>query len=799
MSTVSLEANKGIALYRIINLPVVGNYGILNADHFHEIFGDHTRYQYVAITADRVIKVFPNENIAINCIGLTSEISREVFQKSRYHMHEGLPAICTQIYAPETRNRIRELTVYVSQETNCEGNGFSPHAVSAHDLATAFKRQIKENYVSTEQTVVLQLYNNTYNCLIETIWFGQRGINDTFGFVDENTTVHFISNKKTETQLYHHVIEEADLTFHFELHAKIHHDTHSRTHDGLILSSQMIEQKLREYLENAAILPNQYCIIPLNENCFLEFVFQRASKENGQVLTNYQGYRFMPGQKLDVRNAAAGIILTNNQTIPAEEIQLKVHQIFFRSIQEKHNLQYLAVSAIQQGLIGVEAPLNSFLYTTNENISLRMRIDSVYSSIEKTLPHEPLWAITPDTTIKLLLSRAVNEVQLIDTPYPKPLKKVVFNAYMTHQTKPIKLKESEIEVALRKTLDEPLSKNTTIEIKLPHAPSLKLDLEFLEYQNSKTLEESAYGLLGKLEADTEVIIQPKTSGFEILSKNDEAILKDPKKALEMTNIGALNDIFKIVLDRVVKPLQRREEAERLGLKLPRGMLLYGPPGTGKTLLALAISKLLNISEDRLKIISAGEVGKPLVGQAEEVIRKLFTEAEQAAKDGDKKLRLIIIDEIDRIAPIRTSGWKGDVTTELMNKMDGANATSNNVFIVGITNFIEQIDPALKRPGRFSPNIEFKNPDEEGREEIFMIHTKEMRSNNLFKSDVKISKLAQMTHKFTGAHIYEVCQRVGSAAMQRDKLYVCMKDFKEAISDVREVIKNKNDSADRMFM
>lgn len=166
-----------------------------------------------------------------------------------------------------------------------------------------------------------------------------------------------------------------------------------------------------------------------------------------------------------------------------------------------------------------------------------------------------------------------------------------------------------------------------------------------------------------------------------------------------------------------------------------------------------------------------------VGGSEKKIRELFEPAEkdQEMHGADSKLHIIIFDEIDAICRARGSvgssgtGVHESVVNQLLSKLDGVDAL-NNILVIGMTNRIDMIDEAMLRPGRLELHLEIGLPDEGGRLQIFDIHTRVMKKNNLLAKDVDLRKLAQMTNNYTGAEIEAVCRSANSFALfKQDEL------------------------------
>eukprot|EP00486_Rosalina_sp_Unknown_P003520 CAMPEP_0201571882 /NCGR_PEP_ID=MMETSP0190_2-20130828/14851_1 /ASSEMBLY_ACC=CAM_ASM_000263 /TAXON_ID=37353 /ORGANISM="Rosalina sp." /LENGTH=376 /DNA_ID=CAMNT_0047997019 /DNA_START=740 /DNA_END=1867 /DNA_ORIENTATION=+ len=240
---------------------------------------------------------------------------------------------------------------------------------------------------------------------------------------------------------------------------------------------------------------------------------------------------------------------------------------------------------------------------------------------------------------------------------------------------------------------------------------------------------------------------------------------------ESMGIGGLDAQFGIIFRRAFSSrLFPPDIVKQLGIKHVKGMLLFGPPGTGKTLIARNIGGMLTDNEP--KVVNGPEILNKFVGASEENIRKLFAEAieEQKEKGDDSSLHIIIFDEIDAICKQRGSsstagtGVHDTVVNQLLSMIDGVNAL-NNVLIIGMTNRKDLLDDALLRAGRLEVHIEIGLPDEEGRKQIFRIHTKSLRDNGFLDENVSISELAKRTKNYTGAEIAGVVRSAVSYAMQ----------------------------------
>ncbi len=261
------------------------------------------------------------------------------------------------------------------------------------------------------------------------------------------------------------------------------------------------------------------------------------------------------------------------------------------------------------------------------------------------------------------------------------------------------------------------------------------------------------------------------------------------KRISYEDIGGLKDELQRVREMIELPMRHPELFQKLGIEPPKGVLLFGPPGTGKTLIAKAVA-----SESGAHFISiAGpEVISKYYGESEQKLREIFDEAEQNAPS------IIFIDELDSITPRReevTGEVERRVVAQLLTMMDGLEERGQ-VVVIGATNRVDAIDPALRRPGRFDREIEIGVPTEPDRIEILKIHTRGMP----LSEEVNLEMLAQQTHGFVGADLAALAREAGIRALRRylpeidldeeeipeevlDKMEVTAGDFRDALRDV----------------
>ena len=242
---------------------------------------------------------------------------------------------------------------------------------------------------------------------------------------------------------------------------------------------------------------------------------------------------------------------------------------------------------------------------------------------------------------------------------------------------------------------------------------------------------------------------PKAEAVRILAntkiylseKSHREIKELEKSRVTYEDIGGLAEEIQKIREMIELPIRHPELFKRIGIDPPKGVLLHGPPGTGKTLLARAVAYE---TDAHFITISGPEIMSKFYGQSEENLRKKFEEAKERAPS------IIFIDELDSIAPKRgevTGEVERRVVAQLLSLMDGLEGRGE-IIVIGATNRVNDIDAALRRPGRFDREIEIGVPDTDGRYEILLIHTRGMP---LYK-DVDLQIIAEKTHGFVGADV-----------------------------------------------
>ncbi|MBI4431696.1 MAG: ATP-dependent zinc metalloprotease FtsH [Candidatus Omnitrophica bacterium] len=234
------------------------------------------------------------------------------------------------------------------------------------------------------------------------------------------------------------------------------------------------------------------------------------------------------------------------------------------------------------------------------------------------------------------------------------------------------------------------------------------------------------------------------------------------------------------LQEVIEFLKDPKKFQRLGGRIPKGVLLMGPPGTGKTLLAKAVAGEANVP---FFSISGSDFVEMFVGVGASRVRDLFEQGKKAAKTSGHG-SIIFIDELDAVGRQRFAGIGGghdereQTLNALLVEMDGFD-TQEGVILLASTNRPDVLDPALLRPGRFDRQIVVDRPDLKGREAILKVHTRKVKLN----ANINLTRIAQQTSGFSGADLANLVNEAALLAARRDKEAVSQEELEQSIERV----------------
>ena len=276
------------------------------------------------------------------------------------------------------------------------------------------------------------------------------------------------------------------------------------------------------------------------------------------------------------------------------------------------------------------------------------------------------------------------------------------------------------------------------------------------------LNKDAHLIMDKLPPE----LDPRVKAMEVIERPTEQYI----------DIGGLDTQIAELMEAIVLPLTHKAKFERIGIQPPKGVLMYGPPGTGKTLLARACAAQTKATFIKL---AGPQLVQMFIGDGAKLVRDAFALAKEKAPT------ILFIDELDAIGTKRFDSTKaGDrevqrTMLELLNQLDGF-SSSADVKVIGATNRVDILDPAMLRSGRLDRKIEFPHPNDVARARIMQIHSRRMNVSG----EVNYEELARSTDGFNGAQCKAVCVEAGMIALRRSAVEVAHEDFMEAILEVQ---------------
>jgi transitional endoplasmic reticulum ATPase len=294
-------------------------------------------------------------------------------------------------------------------------------------------------------------------------------------------------------------------------------------------------------------------------------------------------------------------------------------------------------------------------------------------------------------------------------------------------------------------------------------------------------------VVSKISPQGDAIIMDDTTAVSISQKPVKDVKQETFERIRYEDIGGLTDEIQKVREMIELPMKHPELFKRLGISPPKGVLLHGPPGTGKTLLAKAVA---TETESHFISVSGPEFMSKFYGESEERIRQIFEEAKENSPS------IIFIDEIDSIAPKRSETMgevERRVVAQLLSNLDGL-TDRGDVVVIGATNRVDALDPALRRGGRFDREIELGIPNKFGREEILLIHTRGMP----LADDVNLDQLSSITHGFVGADLEQLTKESAMGAIRKILPKINLEDDIIPVSILNELKVTQDDFDDALL-
>lgn len=377
------------------------------------------------------------------------------------------------------------------------------------------------------------------------------------------------------------------------------------------------------------------------------------------------------------------------------------------------------------------SPLNRFtIYGTVASLNPKVEVEEGYLWIPSEIVHK---SIIFDKNTEVTVSPLV----LSDCPIAESLT--------------IKLNEDEVE-----NWSEEEAENAIRNYKVQNGITFMNQCAFIKPRTKSVVIGVVDSIFPRPETHTQVYAVGKETKVFL-----EGLPKNQQKVIDFKQIGGLTNVIEKLREIIQLPITCPEQLTRFGIKPPKGMIMYGPPGNGKTMVARAVAQSMGSS---FISIEGPELMSKYVGVGEQRLREKFEEAQT------KGNCVIFIDEIDSIASVRSDSaaeYQVSIVATLLNLMDGMK--SNNVFVIGATNRINAIDPALRRPGRFDLEFEVPLPATAARLDILQKYVK-LDMPHLFEDNVSINtlkKIADLTNGYSGADLSLLYREAAMLAVRRN--------------------------------
>lgn len=377
------------------------------------------------------------------------------------------------------------------------------------------------------------------------------------------------------------------------------------------------------------------------------------------------------------------------------------------------------------------SPLNRFcIYGTVASLNSKVEVEEGYLWIPSEIVHK---SIIFDKNTEV----AVSPLVLPDCPIAESLT--------------IKLNEDEVE-----NWSEEEAEKAIRNYKVQNGITFLNQCAFIKPRTKSVVVGVVDSIFPRPETHTQVYAVGKETKIFL-----EGLPKNQQKVIDFKQIGGLTNVIEKLREIIQLPITCPEQLTRFGIKPPKGMIMYGPPGNGKTMVARAVAQSMGSA---FISIEGPELMSKYVGVGEQRLREKFEEAQT------KGNCVIFIDEIDSIASVRSDSaaeYQVSIVATLLNLMDGMK--SNNVFVIGATNRINAIDPALRRPGRFDLEFEVPLPATAARLDILQKYVK-LDKPHLFEDNVSINtlkKIADLTNGYSGADLSLLYREAAMLAVRRN--------------------------------
>lgn len=700
------------------------------------------------------------------------------------------------------------------------------------DLQKRLQKLFRKEVITNGQSLIVDFPQGSVEAIVKKVVTrgSEEGERHRFGLITSGTEMHFKTKSMDELTIVDRIYKDEVKSIKFELSIEAREEgVKSKTLPLILDASTLLDEILHQL--NGEVIQNHYThIIEHASGWNIHVAFGKADIDEEMAVHNTfsdygHGYRVSDKEKIQLETSKSEIILRTHDTFKANLMHFKVTD-FSPSLPgrafDRSKGIYVNIKELEEELRKLRHE-----FVEDQCVAIQLStglvyVDLFYVNGNYDFPvskegYRPSYTLEKETQLQVSQLSSVR-VALVDDEERRPLKKLTIEvAPDSYIGSHLILTHDELKEALNKDKPTDLYEKSQFMIDIVDKRKVKVEVKKMEFAEELP-NHVQNGSLGVFTEETEIEFISNHAKVALEEKVDTRIeIPDPIKRLEELGLGGLDDQIKKIIRSVFLSRGRlKGEFGRRGMKPVRGVLLCGPPGTGKTTLARHLSHMLGCVGDRLQMLSATEIFNMWVGESERNVRELFEPARKAQiKHGeDSPLYVVVVDEIDAMLPARSGGgsgeWRDSIVNQFLGELDGLKQL-NNILVIGMTNRIDQIDPAALRSGRFGVHVEIGIPDDKGRRKILEIHTKKLRTEDLLAKDVSLDELVKMTPNFTGADIEGMVQMASSYSLERlNKLdddvdvkdhsdgKVTMQDFEKALGERRKKDEIP-DSVKQMFL